>query len=199
VLDGKWDQSSGQEDIDAPRRLYYVAMTRARQSLLLGRMSGKNRFLDELPSHASLIRRRSDGPSEIPAEVYRRHMRVSLSDVDLSFAGRFGEGHAVHGGIRRLSVGDQLELREKDGTQELIDPKGQLVCRMARKFSPPRGMRCVNAKVAAISARFEEDSEPDFQKQLRCLRWEVVMPELVFEPISPPHQALAKANRQLSR
>ena len=35
VLDGGWNRRSRQEDTDAPRRLYYVAMTRAKQTLTL--------------------------------------------------------------------------------------------------------------------------------------------------------------------
>ena len=40
VLDGGWDRRDPDEDPDAPRRLYYVAMTRARQTLALARFDG---------------------------------------------------------------------------------------------------------------------------------------------------------------
>ena len=38
VLDGGWGRRSRDEDVDAPRRLYYVAMTRAKQTLTLCRL-----------------------------------------------------------------------------------------------------------------------------------------------------------------
>ena len=38
VLDGGWDRVGSGEDPDAPRRLYYVAMTRARQTITLARL-----------------------------------------------------------------------------------------------------------------------------------------------------------------
>ena len=46
VLDGGWDRVGEGEDPDAPRRLYYVAMTRARQTLALARLeeSGSRRL-----------------------------------------------------------------------------------------------------------------------------------------------------------
>ena len=53
VLDGGWDRIGRDEDRDAPRRLYYVAMTRARQTLALARLSGVQPFqhtLSDLPS-----------------------------------------------------------------------------------------------------------------------------------------------------
>ena len=43
VLDGGWDKINKGEDSDAPRRLYYVAMTRARQTLALVRFQGARR------------------------------------------------------------------------------------------------------------------------------------------------------------
>ena len=40
VLDGGWDRAGRDEEADAPRRLYYLALTRARQTLSLGRFDG---------------------------------------------------------------------------------------------------------------------------------------------------------------
>ena len=40
VLDGGWDRFGRGEDADAPRRLYYVSMTRARQTLTLLHLEG---------------------------------------------------------------------------------------------------------------------------------------------------------------
>ena len=45
VLDGGWDRVGRDEDPDAPRRLYYVAMTRARQTLTLAGLDGSRSFL----------------------------------------------------------------------------------------------------------------------------------------------------------
>ena len=49
VLDnGGWNRVGQAEDTDAPRRLYYVAMTRAKQTLTLAHLPGTNPFLDAL-------------------------------------------------------------------------------------------------------------------------------------------------------
>ena len=48
VLDGGWNRVGQGEDKDAPRRLYYVAMTRAKQTLTLTRLPGANPFQDGL-------------------------------------------------------------------------------------------------------------------------------------------------------
>jgi hypothetical protein len=44
-------------------------------------------------------------------------------------------------------------------------------------------MDCVAARVAAILVRYRtDDSEPEYRHRIRCERWEVVLPELVFAP-----------------
>jgi ATP-dependent DNA helicase RecQ len=44
-------------------------------------------------------------------------------------------------------------------------------------------MKCIHGHVAAIVLRTREDSKGQFADSLRCDRWEVVVPELVFEPV----------------
>ena len=43
-------------------------------------------------------------------------------------------------------------------------------------------MRLASASVGAITIWSRAQSEPEYQTRLRCERWEVVLPELVFEP-----------------
>ena len=57
VLDGGWSQRDRNEDRDAPRRLYYVAMTRARKTLTLARFAARHPLLDPLPESPELLRR----------------------------------------------------------------------------------------------------------------------------------------------
>jgi ATP-dependent DNA helicase RecQ len=44
-------------------------------------------------------------------------------------------------------------------------------------------MVCIDARVAAVVTWSREDSKPEFVEALRCDRWEVVVPELVFAPV----------------
>ena len=48
VLDGDWARVGRGEEADPPRRLYYVAMTRAMQTLTLMRLPGPHPFQDAL-------------------------------------------------------------------------------------------------------------------------------------------------------
>ena len=183
VLDGGWDRVGRDEDPDAPRRLYYVAMTRARQALVLARLDGPHPMLDTLIDHASVVER---APVELPVPspaLLFRHVRAGLGDVDLGFAGRLTDRHTTHRAIAALSPGDLLETRITEyGSWELLDPAGSVVGRLAKSFQPPREMRCRSAEVSAIVGWSREASEPQYRDSIKCESWEVVVPELVFEP-----------------
>ena len=185
VLDGAWDRVGRNEDVDSPRRLYYVAMTRARQTLTLARLQGPHPIQDALPDTPSVLRRQPSVEFPPPApELARRYRRLGLRDVFLSFAGYRHADHPVHLAIAALSPGDQLEARVGPSRWELLDRNGTVVGQLAGSFEAPGGMRCAFATVLAIATWDRERSEPRYQDRLHCDSWEVVVPELVFEPES---------------
>ena len=75
---------------DAPRRLYYVAMTRARETLSLARFEGRHPFQDALLAHRSALRREPPELPPCPPALRYRYLQPGLRDVDLGFAGRHG-------------------------------------------------------------------------------------------------------------
>ena len=183
VLDGGWDRVGRGEDPDAPRRLYYVAMTRARQTLTLASLPGANRLQDALKAAPFALRRQP--PDTLPPaapELARLYRRLSLRDVFLSFAGYRPPDDPAHRAIASLSPGDRLQVRAGQYRLELLDGKGAVVGQLATGFQAPEGMRCKFATVLAIVTWSREKSESQYQDNLRCDEWEVVIPELVFEP-----------------
>ena len=184
VLDGEWDRIDKNDDRDAQRRLYYVAMTRARKTLTLARLtSQRHPFHDALPVNPAILRR--EPSAELPPaqpELDRQYIRLSLKDVVLGFAGNRPPDDAVHRAITALSPGDPLQVRIESERWELADANGTVVGRLSGSFSPPTGMRCTYATVMAIIIWDKENSGPAYQPNLRSEKWEVVVPELVFEP-----------------
>ena len=182
VLDGGWERVGRTEDRDAPRRLYYVAMTRAKKTLMLSRIKERHAVLQPLLESSAVLYR---APTQLPApapELKRKYLQLTLKEVDLGFAGRYKPEDLVHQSISELTTGDGLQLRQAGEYTETIDEKGHLVGRLARGFVPPVSMRCVAASVRAIVVRQKEDSKSEYRDRVRCERWEVVVPELVFEP-----------------
>ena len=203
VLDGGWQKRSSGEDRDAARRLFYVAMTRARQTLALTRMASEtNPLIDELGGLPAVLRR--DAPEEALSaaaenhgvyaagdglQLTARYKRLELEMINLGFAGGHISRSPVHKTIRALQPGDPLELRELANSDphksrwELCDSAGRCVGRLAANFKPPANERCGRASVFAVVQWSKEQSEPKYHDAIRCDReWEVVIPELVFLP-----------------
>ena len=184
VLDGGWNTVGRNEDADAPRRLYYVAMTRARKTLAIGRFhDSPNRLPDALRGVASVVRRAPASlPPATPAHSYL-YRPLGLQDVVLSFAGWKRRGHPVHRSITALAPGDPLTLQETAaGHRELLDRSGTSVARLAKDYRFPAGMRLRSAEVRGVVRWSRELSEPEYRDRARCESWEVVVPRLVFEP-----------------
>ncbi len=198
VLDGGWTRPNSREDQDAPRRLLYVAMTRARQTLTLTRMMNEaNPLVDALGNLPAIL------PGETPAALFpgvgespgdyvvgddlqltARYQRLDLEMVDLGFAGRQTPRNPVHRTIGNLQPGHSLELRAtRDSRWDLFNESGRRVGRLSAKFKHPVAERCCRASVFAVVQWSKEQSEPEFHGSIRCDReWEVVIPELVFLP-----------------
>ena len=186
VLDGGWD-SRDNEDRETQRRLYYVAMTRARQTLALLRFDHahgrRNDFRQALAEHPSVLHRE---PVKLPAavpELHYEYKRLQLDEIDIDFAGRFPENYPVHRYIIALHHDNPLKVHQiKNGHWELLDQAGNKAGRLAKNFTAPLGKRCLSARVWAIVTRNREQSKPGFQERIKCDTWEIVVPELVFAP-----------------
>ena len=183
VLDGGWDRVGRGEGPDDPRRLFYVSMTRARQTLALARLHQRHRLQDGLSRHPSVMRRDAVELPLSPAEIENHYVRVGLQHVDLGFAGRRWAGDPIHQAIADLSPGDSLKVRVGEkGQWDLLNGSGRVVGRLAKSFSPPPRKSCRSAGVLALVGWSREASDPDYRESMRCDSWEVVVPELVFQP-----------------
>ena len=198
VLDGDWRSTGSGEDPDAWRRLFYVAMTRARKTLTLARLAQSSRLrardalevrdapsvrpIPELRDSSAVLHRPFTALPPPPPAAERRWAALSLRDIDLSFPGRLPAGNPIHSYIRGLVPGDEISLRTDRSPWEMTTPQGRTVGRLARSFEPSG--RVHSARVRAVVVWHRADSAPEYQDSLRCDEWEVVVPELVFEGAS---------------
>lgn len=177
ILDGGWESPSRTEDQDAPRRLFYVAMTRARRSLAV--MSNDNHEYLPTRAHSVLIRRVTPDLASLPGPR-RYYFAAEARMVDLSYAGRQRPGHDCLDATNEARVGDPVSLSKEGDHWLLRDVKGRMLGRMSKAFAPPPNTRFERGEIAAILAWRKEDAAEAFHYTLRRDAWEVVIPELVF-------------------
>jgi ATP-dependent DNA helicase RecQ len=175
ILDGGgWSDAKDEE-----RRLFYVAMTRARKTLTLCEsQGGAHAFFRELGELA--LHSRPTGYSPEPRLAHRTWI-ADPEQIVLSWPGYFSATAPIHRAIAALEVGSSLELRPRsDGKPgwEVADSNGLAVTRMAQKFRPPSG-KIIEVRVSAILARKAKEGEVD---NLRCKSWELMLPEIEYLP-----------------
>ena len=186
VLDGNWQSVSQNEDRDAPRRLYYVAMTRARKTLTLARMPAPHPFQDALKELPAVLRRTEQIGFPPPAsELSRSYRRLSLRDVFLSFTGYRKPDDPIHEAIAALAPGDRLGVRMGPrGRWELLNSREVVVGQLAGSYMVPDNLQVKFATVMAVAVWDKDSSDSEYQRGIVCDKWEVVVPELVLGPIT---------------
>lgn len=186
VLDGEWLRAGAGEDADAPRRLYYVAMTRARKTLTLARFDRAQGLLDRLPESPAILRRPLTVLPPLMPELAYLYQRLGWENIDLDFSGSKLATDPVHHDLAALAVGSTLILQEtSSGRWVLCNGQELVVGKLSSKFRHPEGMRCIKACVAAIHVRCIKDVRDEYKSRIsdQATSWEMVVPELVFAPI----------------
>lgn len=174
VLDGSWDAPPDQ--LEEARRLYYVGMTRAEETLTLCSFEAGNPFAATL---GTLVQRRRFEGHHMPA-LDVQYQTLTLGDVDLGFSGRQRPDDPIHEAIGRLESGDPLELRPAGDRYLILDSDGNTVGRTAKSFKLSFALD--GCEVAGIVTRYKTDTEQDFIATVRCQQWEVVVPRLRGRP-----------------
>lgn len=177
ILDGNWEAFSSGEDADAPRRLFYVAMTRARRSLAV-MTAGLHPFVH--PGSNSILARQVKPEMEAIAGEMAIYQMPDLKLVDLSWAGRLADGKPALGAITEARVGDPIALEPENGAWLIQDAKGRTIGRMARTWTPPEGRLLKRGEVGAVVCWRKADNKEEYRDHLRRDEWEVVLPEFAF-------------------
>ena len=173
--DWRWDH-------DDERRLLYVAMTRARLTLVVMRTDdGANAYLTDVGSVEGVAEALPAIQPGHRAELERRYLTLGPAEVDLGHAGRRAEDDAIHAAIAGVRVGDEVRI---DGRQ-LLDRDGRVVGRLAKKCELPTN--ALHGKVFAVMVRRRAQTPADYQADVRVDRWEVPLVEVVVRPASSGH------------
>lgn len=177
LMDGDWDKET---DSDKQRRLYYVAMTRARKTLTLSVICRPHPLHSFTENAAYVLHREKPKSPPAPSCLRWQHWAVDLKQIDLGFAGRFSPYNTVHQKIKQLHIGSVLHLVQQGDRWELQDADNYTVGRMSQTFQMPEGKRCIEATVKMVVVWLASDDKTGKYKAPLCERWEVVVPEVVW-------------------
>jgi ATP-dependent DNA helicase RecQ len=166
VADGGWrPRPDAQDEQEEERRAYYMAMTRARQTLcLLERADDPNPhtgFLRRTLTAGQLAARAPEVEEPLPAHVLQRRYQVlGLKDLFLDYTGRCSEQHPIHRRLRETQTGDPLRFRLAGAKLELVNQAGKPLARLAEQAAAtwmPLACQVESLKVLAMIERRAED------------------------------------------
>ena len=182
IADGGWGAAARDANaVEEERRLFYVGMTRAQETLTLGRITANRHPHLPLLDGDWLIET-APAIEPPPAEVIaRRYERLTPADVDISYAGRQPPDAPVHERLRALEHGDRLGWRQVHDGLLLLDrhnlPIGRLSQHAAALWVPRIG-QIEDVRIDAILRQHRRHCAPDFAERCRCEQWEVPLVEI---------------------
>lgn len=187
-----WTIASDPSSQEEERRLFYVAMTRARHTLTL-MDAPDHRNPHVLALDGDYLLRRPATAADVPPEVLKRkYALLGMEDVDLGFAGAREADDPIHTALARLQTGQQLRLVAHGDQINLLNERGMRIARLSRaavQCWKDRLGDIETAQVAAIVRRQRNDATPQYRDRCRCDRWEVPLIEVVYrkkQNIQPP-------------
>ena len=181
ILGDGWDKGSGAA-IEDERRLYYVSMSRARETLhLLALDTTVNPHVRLLAGDFMMTREMSSGTGA-PATRRTYHL-LGMEDLFLDFAGTKGERHPLRLALQKARAGEVVSIQKQNHHLELMDSAGVAIARLSKKAGSAWADRLDSireARIVALVRRYRDDLEDKaFQAACYGRSWEVPVVEVV--------------------
>jgi ATP-dependent DNA helicase RecQ len=183
VPGGGWTHGKSRQEQEEERRVYYVAMTRAKDTLCLFERA------DMANPHTNLIDgefmlTREPPLSDLPDQfvLRRRYDILGMEDLFLDFAGRKASDDQIHGHLRELQSGSSLNAVLKGEAIALCDKHGDPVARLSHKAAEHWRTRLDSIEkitVLAMVGRTSDDSGEEYRVMCQSEQWEVPVAEIV--------------------
>ena len=183
ILDGDWGAPADRSRREEERRILYVGMTRAGETLQIFKTARKsNPFLNEIRGDFTipLAYRNPAGTGE------RRHLKYELpglNEIYLDYAGRFPRSAPIHDHLAELQAGQSVSLGEENGKIGVYNGSGACIARLSAEGSDKwrnRLDRITDVRVIAMLGRRRDDPDENFRKWIRTDEWELPLLEIVY-------------------
>jgi ATP-dependent DNA helicase RecQ len=185
ILDGDWNLPVDKTQWEEERRIMYVGMTRAEETLCLLKNSKKpNPFLKEIRGEFSLPLTYRE-QVEFNDDTNRRYELLGLDEIYLDYAGRFSQSHPIHDYLGALQAGQCVSFYNNDSKLEIHDCEGRCLAKLSKEGSNKwRKMleQVIDVRVVAVLKRNRDDPDESFLKWIQADEWELPVLEVVYRP-----------------
>ncbi len=183
IPDGGWQTRSSSSDIEDERRLFYVAMTRAMETLTILSVKGTiNPHLPLLKSSNCMILEFKSQNASTNAHMNRRFQILGLKNLYLGFPGTFDQQARIHADLAKLNPGDSVVIRMENGGINIRNSDGQIVSKLSKSaISSWESVlpKIERARVLAMVRRLRTDEATEYQPAAKSEEWELPIIEVL--------------------
>ena len=200
VLSGGWNGQPGEARArkggsgEQGRRLYYVAMTRARKTLtLLSRRKDPVEYAREMGTRVHP--RRVAVAAGRESAVATRFATLGKREMFIDFASLKRSDHPVHEALARLQAGDEVTLARDDrGGVAVVDMRGVEIARLSKATAanwPKRRLQLIErVRVLGVVRRKLADCDAEeYRRRAAVLEWEYPVLEVQHHVWGSAHRA----------
>lgn len=184
ILDGDWrrpEQTRGREE---ERRLLYVGMTRARQTLcVMENRNEGNPFLGQLQGNHVFRRPGAHPPDGLKEATPQRYHLAGLQDLFLSYAAGYTATHPIHRHLAAIDVGDPVFWKSSENGITVHDRENFPIARLSREGNAawrPQLSQILEIRIVGMITRHADDSRETYREHCRCDTWEVPLMEVAL-------------------
>jgi ATP-dependent DNA helicase RecQ len=186
VADGGWRRHSDAAAMEEERRVFYVAATRARETLaILVRKDRRTAFPYEMTGDCVVDR--TPGPVAATHQEWiggRHYAIVDPTELIISFAGQCPVNSPVHAALRTSCAGDAVRLVFRQTRIHIETPAGVPLAALSakgRQVWQPRLESVRSARIVAMVRRTAEQEPAAYRDNIQVGAWEFPVIEVCWE------------------
>ena len=185
ILDGDWARQNSRPVWEEERRVMYVGMTRAKETLCIMKVPNRpNPFLREIRGTFAVSKTYAGGGAGNGFKN-KRYELIGLSEMHLDFAGYFPKRHRIHNRLACLEAGEKVVFHRNNSRIEIRDADGCCVGKLSQegadKWSQRLGQLC-ELRVVAMLKRDRDDPAEEFWNRINSDQWELPVLEAIYTP-----------------
>lgn len=198
LLSPNWKSIGHIQDVEEERRLYYVAMTRAEQTLTLFQTDHIRKWLEPLQGTHILRRQWTPNTAQqmrMEAVANFRYENIGLDQLFISYAGMRSPETRIHKTLKSLKTGSLLSLVRDDKGLLVRAENGVDVASLSTKgraLWEPRLSQIINVRTKALLTRYADDAETRLSLPSRTESWEIPIVEVAWRQVDTPSLMVAE-------
>jgi len=185
IADGGWRAKPDQAQMEEERRVFYVAATRAKETLTV--MVQKDRrtpFPQEMSGDQVIDRTPRDFESnQLPSPAARRYAILHPTELFLSYAKGIPTTSKVHEALRATATGDPVRLVSQGKWIHIKTESGVTIAALSeagRQEWGPRLSTVRSATVTAMVRRVVDQDAEEYRERAQVSEWEYPVVEVCW-------------------